>query len=62
MRLLSRMLTSVVRKGRLTLIDADGTGHEFGSGRDGPDVTMRLRDKALYWKLVINPELYAAEA
>ena len=62
MRLLSRILTSVVRKGRLTLIDADGAGHEFGSGQDGPDVTMRLHNKALYWKLFINPELYVAEA
>jgi cyclopropane-fatty-acyl-phospholipid synthase len=56
------MLASVVRKGKLTVIDADAKTHVFGEGRDGPDITMRLHDRSLYWKLVINPELYAAEA
>ncbi len=62
MRLLDNMLTSFVQNGRMTLIDADGITHVFGSGQDGPDVTLHLHDKALHWKLLVNPELYAAEA
>ena len=59
---LSNLLKTFVRKGRLTVIDVDGASHEFGSGEDGPHVTMRLHDKSLRWKLFLNPELQAAEA
>ena len=59
---LSNLLRTFVRKGQLTVIDVDGAPHQFGSGEDGPSVTMRLHDKALRWKLFLNPELQAAEA
>ncbi|MDA7946043.1 MAG: cyclopropane-fatty-acyl-phospholipid synthase family protein [Hyphomicrobiaceae bacterium] len=59
---LSNLLKTFVRKGQLTVIDVDGSSHRFGSGEDGPHVTMRLHDKALRWKLFLNPELQAAEA
>ncbi|MEM8743722.1 MAG: cyclopropane-fatty-acyl-phospholipid synthase family protein [Pseudomonadota bacterium] len=59
---LSNLLKTFVRKGQLTVIDVDGSSHQFGSGEDGPHVTMRLHDKALRWKLFLNPELQAAEA
>ncbi len=59
---LSNLLKTFVRNGRLTVIDVDGTSHRFGSGEDGPDVTMQLHDKSLRWKLFLNPELQAAEA
>ena len=59
---LSNLLKTFVRKGQLTVIDVDSSTHEFGSGEDGPHVTMRLHDKALRWKLFLNPELQAAEA
>ena len=58
---LSHMLAAFVRVGRLTVIDAGGKTHVF-SGSPGPIVTMRLSDKALYHKLVFNPELAAGEA
>ena len=62
MRLLSNLLRTFIKKGRLDLFDVDGKLHSFGSGEDGPIVTMRLHDKKLYWELFINPELKAAEA
>lgn len=62
MRLLSNLLRTFISKGRLDLFDVDGRKHSFGSGQDGPIVTMRLHDKKLYWELFINPELKAAEA
>jgi cyclopropane-fatty-acyl-phospholipid synthase len=58
---LSHMMKSFIRKGRLTVIDADGKRHEF-SGTPGPEVTMRLTDKKLYRTLVFNAELAAGEA
>ena len=58
---LSHMMKSFIRKGRLTVIDADGRRHVF-SGTSGPEVTMRLTDRRLYRTLVFNPELAAGEA
>jgi cyclopropane-fatty-acyl-phospholipid synthase len=58
---LSHMMKSFIRKGRLTVIDADGRRHVF-SGTPGLEVTMRLTDKRLYRSLVFNPELAAGEA
>ncbi len=62
MRLLSGLLRRFIDKGRLVAIDADGTRYNFGSGLDGPTVTMRLGDKKLERQLFLNPELVAAEA
>lgn len=59
---LSNLLRSFVKKGRLTVTDVNGSSHTFGGREDGPDVSMRLNDKRLYWKLFLNPELQAAEA
>jgi cyclopropane-fatty-acyl-phospholipid synthase len=58
---LSHMMKSFVRVGTLKVIDADGNVHVF-AGAPGPQVTMRLTDKSLYHKLVLNPELHAGEA
>ncbi|WP_269585002.1 SAM-dependent methyltransferase [Roseibium sp. Sym1] len=62
MRLLSGLLRSFIKRGRMRVIDVDGGAHEFGSGTDGPTVTIRLHDKKLYRSLFLNPELAAGEA
>ncbi len=66
MFLLSTMLRSFIRTGSLTVIDAAGATHVFGSpgtsNGAAPDVTMRLTDASLYRKLFLNPELHAGEA
>ncbi|GBE42684.1 cyclopropane-fatty-acyl-phospholipid synthase [bacterium BMS3Bbin10] len=59
--LLSRLLERTVRVGTLKVIDADGKQHTF-SGRPGPEVTIRLHDRALHYKLLVNPNLYLGEA
>lgn len=59
--LFARLLKHIVNAGRLTVIDAGGVEHTF-SGTTGHSVTIRLHDKALHWKLFINPELYLGEA
>ncbi|MEM8751114.1 MAG: cyclopropane-fatty-acyl-phospholipid synthase family protein [Pseudomonadota bacterium] len=59
---LSHMMKSFVQNGKLEIIDADGKRHVFGGFAEGPHVVMRLTDKSLYRKLVLNPELNAGEA
>ena len=62
MFLLQHLLSRFVEKGRLTVIRHDGSRHSFGSGDDGPQVTLRLHDRAVERALFLNPELAAAEA
>ncbi|MEP4033313.1 cyclopropane-fatty-acyl-phospholipid synthase family protein [Roseibium polysiphoniae] len=62
MRLLSSLLRSFVKRGQMRVYAAEGDLHEFGSGADGPTVTIRLHDKKLYRSLFLNPELAAGEA
>ena len=59
--LFARALARLVRIGRLELIDAGGERH-MCVGAPGPAVTVRLHDRSLYWKFVVNPRLYVAEA
>jgi cyclopropane-fatty-acyl-phospholipid synthase len=59
--LLARPLSRIIRIGRLELIDAAGASHVF-AGSPKPSVTVRLHDRALHRKLVINPRLHVPEA
>lgn len=45
----------------MRVVDADGNVEEFG-GTDGPRVTIRLHEKTLPYKLLLNAGLYAGEA
>lgn len=62
MRLLSGLLNKFIKNGTLRLYDATGTLHRFGSGLNGPDVTVRINRLDLETKLALNPELAAGEA
>eukprot|EP01037_Dinobryon_pediforme_P007691 gene7691-7752_t len=62
MRLLSNLLDRFIRNGQLTLIDYQNQSQRFGSGQNGPSVTVRLRDAKIERELFLNPELKAAEA
>ena len=59
--LLARVLRPLIRIGRLTVVDADGRPHAFGTDTE-PAVTVRLHDRSLHWRLALNPGLYAGEA
>jgi cyclopropane-fatty-acyl-phospholipid synthase len=59
--LLARLFERIVTIGRLRVVDAGGTAHSF-AGEPGPEVTIRLRDPALHWKLLWRPRLYLPEA
>ena len=62
MRLLARLLDKFIHNGRLVVIDHDGTRRAFGTGENGPLVTIRLADARLANQLFFNPELVAGEA
>jgi len=62
MRLLSKMMTRFVKTGQLTVLDADGKAHVFGSEDGGPKSTVKIHNKKLYRTLFLNPELKAGEA
>jgi len=57
----SILLRHLVRRGKLTVIDARGGIHEF-VGAPGPEITVQLHDPKLHWKLFLNPRLYMGEA
>ena len=60
--LLGRLLQSVVRSGRLSVIDSGGRRHDFMGPVPGPHVTVRLHVRSLPLRLVINPSLAFGEA
>jgi cyclopropane-fatty-acyl-phospholipid synthase len=59
--LLAKLLKKVVREGTLNVVDAGGRTHRF-SGSPNPEVTIRLRNRALEYRLYINPDLALGEA
>ena len=59
MLLLRQQLSNLVREGQLTVIDADGRRHTFGTG--APAVCMRLHDKAIARRLFWSPSLALGE-
>ena len=59
--LLARMLDKVVHTGRLTMVDAAGRAHHFGTNH-GPKVAMRLADRAVARRLALRPKLAFGEA
>lgn len=62
MFLLAHLLRRFVKNGRLTIHDHRGGVHGFGSGLDGPHVTLRLHDEKVEREIFLNPELKVAEA
>jgi cyclopropane-fatty-acyl-phospholipid synthase len=47
-------LNRFIQKGRLRIVDSNDKVAEFGSGRLGPQVTIRIRDKSLFFKLMLD--------
>jgi cyclopropane-fatty-acyl-phospholipid synthase len=59
--LASHFFRHLITVGTLTVIDAGGKTHRF-AGSAGPRVTIRLHDKALHHRLLLNPYLAVGEA
>ncbi len=60
MFLLRRLLTQLVTRGTLTVIDAKGDRHVFGRGQ--PEATIRIHDDATARRVFWNPGLSVGEA
>ncbi|GAB4231356.1 MAG: cyclopropane-fatty-acyl-phospholipid synthase family protein [Kiloniellaceae bacterium] len=60
--LLAQVLKRFITRGELTVIDAAGRAHRIGDPETGPSVTIRLHDRALHRRLLLNPRLAVGEA
>ncbi len=60
--LITPTLKALLRRGRLTIIDAQGRKRNVDSGASGPSVTIRLHSSTLPLKLMIRPSLALGEA
>lgn len=56
------LLDKAIKVGRLTMTDAKGAVHVFGGKEPGPEAAIRFTSKTTEWKILLNPELNAAEA
>ncbi len=59
---LAGLLERLVRVGRLGVIDAAGRRHVFEGSGPGPAATIRLHDRAIEWRLLLDAELALGEA
>src|ERR1700693_4581362 len=55
-------LRKLIKKGRLTVMHANGTTHHFGESSALPSCAIRLHDRSLHYKLLLKPDLYFGEA
>jgi cyclopropane-fatty-acyl-phospholipid synthase len=60
--LLAGLLDRVIRVGTLGVIDAAGERRIFQGSRPGPRATIRLHDRAIEWRLLLDGELALGEA
>ena len=60
--ILAKGLRRLIQSGSMTLIDANGETHRIVGKKSGPDVTVRLHDRALHASLMLNPRLKVGEA
>ena len=60
--LVARILKRRIDGGALTLIDARGVRHRLGRrAADGAEIVVRLSDRRLHWKLLLDPERFLGE-
>lgn len=63
MSVLGRFLGTVVKRGTLRVIHPDGSVESFGAqDTDFPDITIRLLDKTVIRRILLDPRLGAAES
>ena len=61
MALISRLIGTLLTKGRITLIQPDGSRETYGPG-GGKALTVRFADRRVAFDLVKNPRLALGEA
>ena len=61
MKLLDRFFRSIIKSGKLVVVDAEGNRHVYGDG-EWPYSAIRLHDRKLYRDIVMKTELAVGEA
>ncbi|MEO7787364.1 MAG: cyclopropane-fatty-acyl-phospholipid synthase family protein [Sphingomicrobium sp.] len=61
MSLIGKLVGALVKKGRLTLVAADGSRESFGPG-GGANLTIRFTDRSVAFAIARNPRLAFGEA
>ncbi len=61
MWLLDKIFRRMVRRGRLTVTDYDGTTYRYGDG-GGEEIAIRLTDRNAAWDIAKHPRVGAGEA
>src|SRR3546814_15282118 len=59
--LFQKLLQKVIHDGNVRLIDSRGRIYDYGNGT-GRRCTLKLHNRRIEWKLVLNPPLYLGEA
>jgi cyclopropane-fatty-acyl-phospholipid synthase len=62
MAIMEYFLARFIRRGRLRMITANGKVLDFGGTSDGPQVTIKLHDKKLLSKLMLDFMMHLGEA
>ena len=60
--ILARLFTKIYKKGGIILIDSSGQKFICGNPNYDKPLTLKILDKKLNWKLLINPDLSFPEA
>lgn len=58
---LDKLLTHLIRRGRLSVTFPDGSIHTYGDGLGGADVAIALHDATLPRKIVLSPDMAVGE-
>ena len=58
---LDALLRSPIRTGRLTIIDPDDKHYVLGGKSEGPEATIRIKDKRILRRILVLPDLYLGE-
>ncbi|MEO5640977.1 MAG: class I SAM-dependent methyltransferase, partial [Sphingomicrobium sp.] len=62
MSLIGKLLSTLVKRGRLTLILPDGKRETFGPDPDARPITIRFHDRKVAFEIVRNPRLAFGES
>ena len=58
---LLNFLNRLIKDDGFELVDANNRSHIIGKPKKEKPIRLKVLDKSLHWKLLINPDLYLGE-